>query len=120
MGELVAAQELPDVLNWIDLRGIRRQFEQGDVVGNFGDSGDATLPFGGPWVALRCIASRRTPAKVVSATSAAIGTIAERIERQTGVQHPSREFLNPYGGCVHKAAACRRAGRPLRHLMEAD
>jgi len=37
-----------------------------------------------------------------------------------GVQHPDREFLNPHDECVHEAAACRRAGRPLDHLVEAD
>ncbi len=37
-----------------------------------------------------------------------------------GVQHPDREFLNPHDESVHEAAGCRRASRPLDHLVEAD
>ncbi len=41
-------------------------------------------------------------------------------EADRGVQHPDWEFLNSHDECVHEAAACRRAGRPLNYLVEAD
>ena len=34
------------------------------------------------------------------------------------IQHPNRKLLNPYGGCFHKAAACRSAGRFSRSPHE--